>query len=88
MLATQPSKRRFTWLGRRPPGKLFFQGDKVGEPITPLETQLRIKLMMHGRSQLSVVNWCSGDHTRLVMGGRGFKSRSGQTFFQTFTLEI
>ena len=22
------------------------------------------------------------------MGGRGFKSRSGQTFFQTFTLEI
>ena len=27
-------------------------------------------------------------HTRLVMGGRGFKSRSGQTFFQTFTLEI
>ena len=30
----------------------------------------------------------SGDHTRLVMGGRGFKSRSGQTFFQTFTLEI
>ena len=25
-----------------------------------------------------------GDHTRLVMGGRGFKSRSGQTFFQTF----
>ena len=31
---------------------------------------------------------CSGDHTRLVMGGHGFKSRSGQTFFQTFTLEI
>ena len=28
--------------------------------------------------------WCSGDHTRLVMGGRGFKSRSGQIFFQTF----
>ena len=28
--------------------------------------------------------WCSGDHTRLVMGGRGFKSRSGQTFFQTY----
>ena len=25
----------------------FFQGDKVGEPITSLETQLRIKLMMH-----------------------------------------
>ena len=22
------------------------------------------------------------------MGGRGFKSRSGQTFFQTFTLQI
>ena len=35
------------------PGKLFFQGDRVGEPITPLETQLRIKLMMHDRSQLS-----------------------------------
>ena len=53
MLATQPSKRWFTWLGRRPSGKLFFfQGDKVGEPITPLETQLRIKLMMHDRSQL------------------------------------
>ena len=28
--------------------------------------------------------WCSGDHTRLVMGARGFKSRSGQIFFQTF----
>ena len=33
--------------------EIFFQGDKVGEPITPLETQLRIKLMMHDRSQLS-----------------------------------
>ena len=32
--------------------------------------------------------WCGGDHTRLVMGGRGFKSRSGQTFFQTFTFDI
>ena len=53
MLATQSSTRWFTWLGRRPPGKLFFQCDKVGEPITPLETQLRIKLMMHERSQLS-----------------------------------
>ena len=27
--------------------EIFFQGDKVGEPITSLETQLRIKLMMH-----------------------------------------
>ena len=33
--------------------EIFFQGDKVGEPITSLETQLRIKLMMHDRSQLS-----------------------------------
>ena len=33
--------------------EIFFQSDKVGEPITPLETQLRIKLMMHDRSQLS-----------------------------------
>ena len=32
----------------------------------------------------AAVAWCSGDHTRLVMGGRGFKSRSGQIFFQTF----
>ena len=38
--------------------EIFFQGDKVREPITSL------------------------DHTRLVMGGRGFKSRSGQIFFQ------
>ena len=30
--------------------EIFFQGDKVGEPITSLETQLRIKLMMHDRS--------------------------------------
>ena len=60
--------------------EILFQGDKVGEPITSLETQLRIKLMMHDW-------WCSGDHTRLVMGGRGFKSRSGQIFFQTFILK-
>ena len=33
--------------------EIFFQGDKVGEPITPLETQLRINLMMHDRCQLS-----------------------------------
>ena len=32
---------------------IFFHDDKVGEPITPLETQLRIKFMMHDRSQLS-----------------------------------
>ena len=31
------------------------QGDKVGEPITPLETQLRIKLMMHDRSTVVVL---------------------------------
>ena len=33
--------------------EIFFRGDKVGEPITSLETQPRIKLMMHNRSQLS-----------------------------------
>ena len=33
--------------------EIFFRGDKVGEPITSLETQPRIKLMMHDRSQLS-----------------------------------
>ena len=32
--------------------EFFFQGDKVGEPLTPLETQLRIKLMLHDRSQV------------------------------------
>ena len=34
MLATQPSKRWFKWSGRGPPGKLFFQGDKVRERRT------------------------------------------------------
>ena len=42
-----------TWSGRGPPGKLFFEGDMEGEPITPLETPLRIKFMMHDRSHLS-----------------------------------
>ena len=49
MLATHPSNRWFTWSGREPPGKPFFQSDKVEEPITPL----RIKFMMHDRSHLS-----------------------------------
>ena len=53
MLPTQPSKMWLTWSGRGPPGKLFFQGDKVEEPITPLETPPRINFMMHDRSQLS-----------------------------------
>ena len=47
MLATQPSKRWFTWSRRGPPGKL---GSNPAQA--------------------------------------GFKSRSWQTFFQTFTLEI
>ena len=30
--------------------------------------------------------WCSGYHSQLLCGGRGFKSHSGQIFFLTFTL--
>ena len=49
--------------------EIFFQVDKVGEPITSLETQLRIKLMI--TSSMAVLPawlswWCSGDHNRLV----------------------
>ena len=37
--------------------EIFSQGDGVGEPITPIEIQLRIKLMMHDQSQLSGRQW-------------------------------
>ena len=33
--------------------EIFFLGGGVGEPITPHETYLSIKFMMHDRSQLS-----------------------------------
>ena len=44
--------------GRRSPNHvnhliILFQGDKVGEPITPFETQLRIKLRINDHCQLS-----------------------------------
>ena len=68
--------------------EIFFQGDRVGEPITPIEIQLRIKLMMHDRSQLSGRQWRITQGYRLpnpvTLKGGWFKSRSGRIFFQTF----
>ena len=51
---------------------VFAVGVSADEAIAKLNTVLK-----------ELYKWCLCN-TRLVMGGRGFKSRSGQIFFQTF----
>ena len=58
MLATQPSKRWFKWSGRGPPGKLFFQGDKVRERRTREDSSSRRIMRLVSVFTLETKNEC------------------------------